>query len=246
MPPPRRRLVPDPRLDPRPVWERIATAGTRSHEAYAAGMSRLSCRFCVLSSRADLVCSARLNPDPADRYTEIERRIGHRFRAVDFQFDSTTDGRPVKIVSIIDEHTRECLGGMVERSITGEDLIAELDRLAAQRGTYPAVLRCDNGPELACSAMAEWAAGQVGLHFIPPGEPWRNGYVESFNSRIRDECLNINSFWSLAHARVIISDWKHDYNHHRRHSALGYRPPSRYAASCIHRCASECHPSDNR
>jgi hypothetical protein len=112
VPPPRRRLVPDPRLDPRTVWERIATAGTRSHEAYAAGMSRLSCRFCVLSSRADLVCSARLNPDPADRYTEIERRIGHRFRAVDFQFDSTTDGRPIKIVSIIDEHTRECLGGM--------------------------------------------------------------------------------------------------------------------------------------
>ena len=87
--------------------------------------------------------------------------------AVDFQFDVTTDERPVKIVSIIDEHTRECLGGMVERSIDGEDLIAELDRLAAQRGTYPAVLRCDNGPELACSAMADWAAGQVGLHFIP-------------------------------------------------------------------------------
>ena len=139
--------------------------------------------------------------------------------AVDFQFDSTTDGRPIKIVSIIDEHTRECLGGMVERSITGEHLSAELDRLAAECGTYPAVLRCDNGPELACSAMADWASGQVGLHFIAPGEPWRNGYVESFNSRIRDECLNINSFWSLAHARVVIADWKHDYNHHRRHSA---------------------------
>ena len=80
MPPPRRRLVPDPRLDPRPVWERIATAGTRSHEAYAAGMSRLSCRFCVLSSRADLVCSARLNPALVDRYAEVERRSGHRFR----------------------------------------------------------------------------------------------------------------------------------------------------------------------
>jgi len=172
--------------------------------------------------------------------------VPNRVWAVDFQFDVTTDERPVKIVSIIDEHTRECLGGMVERSITGEDLIAELDRLAAQRGTYPAVLRCDNGPELACSAMADWAAGRVGLHFIPPGKPWRNGYVESFNSRIRDECLNINRFWSLAHARVIISDWKHDYNHHCRHSALGYRPPSRYAATCIHRCASECHPSDNR
>ena len=114
---------------------------------------------------------------------------------------STTDGRPIKIVSIVDEHTRECLGGMVERNITGEHLIGELDRLAAERDTFPAVLRCDNGPELACSAMADWAAGQVGLHFIPPGEPWRNGYVESFNSRIRDECLNINSFWSLAQAR---------------------------------------------
>ena len=158
----------------------------------------------------------------------------NRVWAVDFQFDVTTDGRPIKIVSIVDEHTRECLGGMVERSITGEHLIGELDRLAAERGTYPAVLRCDNGPELACGAMADWAGGQVGLHFIPPGEPWRNGYVESFNSRIRDECLNINSFWSLAQARVVIGDWKHDYNHYRRHSSLGYQPPARYAATCTH------------
>ncbi|HET9891958.1 MAG TPA: IS3 family transposase, partial [Mycobacterium sp.] len=142
-----------------------------------------------------------------------------RVWAVDFQFDVTTDGRPVKIASIIDEHTRECLGGMVERSITGDDPIDELDRVAAHRGAHPGVLRCDNGPELACSALADWAAGHVGLHFIPPGEPWRNGYVESFNSRIRDECLNINSFWSLAQARIIISDWKHDYNHCRRHSS---------------------------
>ena len=127
--------------------------------------------------------------------------------AVDFQFDSTTDGRPVKIVSIVDEHTRECLGGLVERSITADTLIDELDRLAAERG-YPAVLRCDNGPELACHAMADWAGERVGLAFIPPGEPWRNGYIESFNGRVRDECLNINLFWSLAHARVVISDWK--------------------------------------
>jgi putative transposase len=98
--------------------------------------------------------------------------------AVDFQFDATTDGRPVKIASLVDEHTRECLGGLVERNITGNDLIDELDRLAAERG-YPAVLRCDNGPELACAAMADWARERVGLQFIPPGEPWRNGYVES-------------------------------------------------------------------
>jgi putative transposase len=80
--------------------------------------------------------------------------------------------------------------------------------------------------------MAEWAAGQVGLHFIPAGY-WRNGYIESFNSRIRDECLNITSFWSLAQARVVISGWNHDYNHHR-HCALGYQPQPRYAAAGNH------------
>jgi transposase InsO family protein len=81
----------------------------------------------------------------------------NRVWAADFQFDATTDGRPIKVVSIIDEHTRECLGGLIERSITGEDLFAELDQLAAQRGGYPTVLRCDNGPELACAAMTDWA-----------------------------------------------------------------------------------------
>ena len=115
--------------------------------------------------------------------------------------------------------------------ITGEHLIAELDRLAIQRGAYPAVLRCGNGPELACSTMADWAGGQVGLHFIAPGEPWQNGYVESFDSRIRDECLNIDSFWSLA--RVIISDW----NTTTTAAAIAPwdQPPARYAATRTHR-----------
>ena len=120
----------------------------------------------------------------------------NRVWAVDFQFHSTTDGRPVKIVSMVDEHTREAQGGLVERSVTGGRLATELDRIAAYRG-YPGVLRCDNGLEMACQEMADWAAGHVGLSFIPPGETWRNGYIESFNSRIRDECLNINLFWSL-------------------------------------------------
>ena len=153
--------------------------------------------------------------------------------AVDFQFDATTDGRPIKIVSVVDEHTRECLGGLVNRSVTADVLIDELDRIAVTRG-YPAVLRCDNGPELACDAMADWAGERVGLSFIPPGEPWRNGYVESFNGRVRDECLNINIFWSLAQARVVITDWKEDYNHRRRHSSLGYQAPAVYAATCTH------------
>ncbi|MEU7634441.1 integrase core domain-containing protein, partial [Nocardia sp. NPDC049220] len=127
----------------------------------------------------------------------------------------------------------ESLGGLVERSITSDRLIGELDRIAAGRG-HPAVLRCDNGLEMACSAMADWARERVGLAFIPPGQPWCNGYIESFNGRLRDECLNINSFWSLTQARVVITDWKTDYNQRRRHSGLGYRTPAGYAAVCTH------------
>ena len=99
-------------------------------------------------------------------------------------------------LSIIDGHTRECLGGLVQRSITGEDLIAELDRLAAERGAYPRpALRQRPRISLQRNGRLGSRTGRPVLH--PPGEPWRNGYVESFNSRIRDECLNINSFWSL-------------------------------------------------
>ena len=134
---------------------------------------------------------------------------------------------------MVDEHTGECLGGLVERSSTGEDLLEELDRIAAGR-SHPAVLGCDHGPELACQAMADWAGGGVGLWFIPPGEPWRTGSVESCNSRIRDECLNVNLFWSLAQARVVISDWKEDDNHRRRHSALGSQAPAVCAPACNH------------
>ena len=155
--------------------------------------------------------------------------------AADFQFDATTDGHAVKVVSIVDEHTRETLGGLVERNITAESLTQELDRITAVRGTRPIVLRSDNGPEFACQAMSDWAGQRSGLWFIPPGQPWKNGYIESFNGRLRDECLNINEFWSLDHARVVITDWKTEYNQIRRHSSLGYQPPAVYAANCTHR-----------
>ncbi|WP_157554147.1 IS3 family transposase [Micrococcus sp. CH3] len=158
--------------------------------------------------------------------------------AVDFQFDADEHGRPSKICSIVDEHTRECIGGLVERSITADRLTAHLEDLVAARGA-PAVLRSDNGPEFISEAMADWAGTRTGLSYIPPGSPWRNGYVESFNSRIRDECLNINSFYSLLHAQVIIGDWKDEYNHHRRHSSLGYLTPAEYARQCTHQMETD-------
>jgi len=89
----------------------------------------------------------------------------------------------------------------------------------------------DNGPEVIAKTLAKWAEGRVGMHFIPPGEPWKNGFIESFNSRMRDECLNINAFWSLTQAQVVIKQWRHEYNHHRRHSSLGYLTPAGYAAT---------------
>jgi len=121
----------------------------------------------------------------------------------------------------------------------------KIHRLWREEGLRVPQRRRDNGPELACSAMPDWAAGQVGLHFVPGS---RGAAATSSRSTPASptNASTSNSFWSLAHARVIISDWKRDYNHHRRHSALGYRPPSRYAVTCIHRCASECDPSDNR
>ncbi|MFB9775030.1 IS3 family transposase [Brevibacterium otitidis] len=123
--------------------------------------------------------------------------------AVDFQFDADEQGRPIKICSIVDEHTRECIGGLVERSITADRLTAHLEDLVAVRGA-PAVLRSDNGPEFISEAMADWAGTRTGLSYIPPGSPWRNGYVESFNSWLRDECLSINSFYSLLHLTWLI------------------------------------------
>jgi hypothetical protein len=138
----------------------------------------------------------------------------------------------------------EILGGFATRKTNPVDFASGgyLKTPSLLAHTPPGLCRRDIGRASALVyAMAEWAAGQVGLHFIPAGEPWRNGYIESFNSRIRDECLNITSFWSLTpitsfwsltQARVVISDWKHDYNH--RHSAMGYQPPARYAATCTH------------
>jgi putative transposase len=154
--------------------------------------------------------------------------------ALDFQFDSTIDGKAIKIASMIDEHTRESLLDLVERSITAERLVAELEAVFAAAGGPPMVLRMDNGPELISAALQQFCAGKVGLSYIPPGAPWDNGYIESFNNRLRKECLNRNHWTNLLEARVVIGDFKHDHNHRHRHSALGYLTPAEYAARCRH------------
>lgn len=151
--------------------------------------------------------------------------------AIDFQFDETADGRRLKLANIIDEHPREALDIWVDRSITADDLVERLDLLAAERGA-PGHLRMDNGPELVAWALKEWCRLRgTGTSYIKPGSPWENPWVESFNGRLRDECLNINEFGSLTEARVIIDDWRIEYNTWRPHSSLRNQTPAEYAAN---------------
>ena len=152
--------------------------------------------------------------------------------AIDFHFDSTVDGKAIKIASMLDEHTRESLLNIVERSITAQRLVAELEKVFAAAGGPPMVLRMDNGPEFISAALQQFCDGKVGLSYIPPGTPWNNGYIESFNNRLRKECLNRNHWNTLMEARVVIGDFKADHNLRHRHSALGYRTPAEYAAVC--------------
>ncbi len=151
--------------------------------------------------------------------------------ALDFQFDTLADGRTIKMLNVIDEFTRECLAIEVDRTIDADRVVAVLDRLAGERGGPPVYVRMDNGPELASHAIADWCRFTgTGSVFIDPGSPWQNAWIESFNGKFRDELLNGWQFDSLLEARVIIEDWRIDYNWNRPHTAHGDLTPSEFAA----------------
>lgn len=150
----------------------------------------------------------------------------------DFVFDRARSGSTLKWLSIIDEHTRECLALKVARGITSEDVIDTLAELFAMHGV-PAHIRSDNGPEFIAKAIREWTTQLgIGMLYIEPGSPWQNGYAESFHSRLRDEFLRMEEFENLAAARKLTAAWKEDYNHHRPHGSLGYVTPAEFAARC--------------
>jgi putative transposase len=155
--------------------------------------------------------------------------------ALDFQFDTTEDNRTIKLLNVIDEFTRECPAIVVERSIDADRVVATLDRLVVERGV-PAFVRFDNGPEFIAYAVADWCRfNGVGAVFIDPGSPWQNAWIESFNGRLRDELLNAWRFDSLLEAKVLIEDWRIDYNLNRPHSAHGDLTPSEFAQAWINR-----------
>jgi len=164
---------------------------------------------------------------PADR---LAAEHPNHVWALDYQFDQTTDARTLKLLNIVDEHTREALTIQVDRRIDADATVAVLDRLVAERGTAPRFIRCDNGPELTANALRDWCRFTgAGTSYIEPGSPWQNPYVESFGGRLRDELLAVEAFTTLLEAQVLVEDWRIEYNTVRPHSALGYLTPSDYA-----------------
>jgi putative transposase len=140
--------------------------------------------------------------------------------SLDFVADALSDGRRFRILNVVDDFSRECLTAVVDTSLSGVRVVRELKRLSTER-TMPQVVVSDNGPELVSNAVLRWASGRLDWHYIERGKPVQNAFVESFNSRLRDECLNEHVFLTLAEARQVIEAWRHDYNHCRPHSSLG-------------------------
>jgi putative transposase len=162
--------------------------------------------------------------EPAPRVESINTRW-----SLDFVHDTLRSGRRIRALTIVDDFSRESLAIEVDTSLSGSRVTRVLDAISADRG-YPETIVLDNGTELTSLAMLRWAADhRVRLHHIAPGKPTQNAYIESFNGRFRDECLNENEFITLTQARELIEDWRLDYNANRPHTALGGLTPAEFS-----------------
>lgn len=166
------------------------------------------------------------------RGTRVERqpvtRPNQRW-SLDFVFDQLSDGRRIKMMTIVDEYTRESLAIKVERSIKGRDVVRALEKVIEMRGK-PVQIQSDNGSEFTCNVVLGWAHSQgIDWRYIEPGKPVQNSHIESFNGRIRDECLNENWFETLSEAKALIEMWREDYNETRPHGSLNGLSPSVFA-----------------
>ena len=233
------------RYEPRPdrnveLRERILALAQR-HKRYGVGMIHLKLRQSGLPVNYKRV--ERLYQDAKLQVRRRKRKkvlVGERqpllrpdraneVWSMDFVFDRTAEGRVIKCLTIVDDATHESVALEVERAISGHGVSRVLDRLALSRG-LPKVIRTDNGKEFCGKAMVAWAHEHgVQLRLIEPGKPNQNAYIESFNGRLRDECLNEHWFPSLLHARTEIETWRREYNEERPKKALGGMTPSAYA-----------------
>jgi len=160
----------------------------------------------------------------------VERTAPNQEWALDFVHDAVECGRTIRVLTVVDAFTRECLALEVDTSFASRRVTRVLDQIVAERGV-PQTIRCDNGPELTSRHFLAWAIElQIELVHIQPGKPTQNGRLESFNGRLREECLNVSWFQNLFDARQKIAAWRKEYNEERPHSSLGYRTPKEFAA----------------
>ncbi|KSV62449.1 hypothetical protein N185_08535 [Sinorhizobium sp. GW3] len=149
--------------------------------------------------------------------------------SLDFVSDQLTDGRRFRVLTVVDDCTRECLAVVADTSLSGLRVARELDRIIEERGK-PRMIVSDNGSEFTSNAILQWTDGtKVDWHYIAPGKPIQNAFIESFNGRLRDELLNETLFSSLPQARSALSNWRVDYNDHRPHSGIGWMTPAEFA-----------------
>ncbi len=220
--------------------EKIVDLAQR-HRRYGAPMIYLKLRqagHCVNHKRVERLYSEeklqvrrrrRKKIPVSERQPLIRPGAPNEVWSMDFVFDRIASGRVIKSLVIVDDATHESVAIVVEHSMGGNQLTRVLDEVCSKRGK-PAVIRTDNGPEFVGKVMLNWAyRSGVALKLIEPGKPNQNAYVESFNGRYRDECLNEHWFTSLAHARVVIEDWRRDYNEQRPKKSLGGLTPASYA-----------------
>ena len=233
------------RYAPRPdrnvaLRERIVTLAQR-HKRYGVGMIYLKLRQAGLPvnykrverlyQEAELQVRRRKRKKvvAGERQPLLRPSRANEVWSMDFVFDRTAEGRSIKCLTIVDDATHESVAIEVERAISGHGVSRVLDRLALSRG-LPKVIRTDNGKEFCGKAMVMWAHEHgVQLRLIEPGKPNQNAYIESFNGRLRDECLNEHWFPSLLHARTEIEIWRREYNEERPKKGLGGMTPSAYA-----------------
>jgi putative transposase len=233
------RYVPSPDRNVS-LRERIVALAHR-HRRYGVGMIYLKLRqegWMVNHKRVErLYTLAKLQVrrrkrkkiPMADRQPLVRPQHANDVWSMDFVFDRTADGRVIKCLTIVDDATHESVAVVPERAMGGHPLTRILDRLQIERG-LPQVIRTDNGKEFCGHAMLTWAHERgVRLRLIEPGKPNQNAYIESFNGRLRDECLNEHWFTSLAHARTVIEAWRREYNEERPKKILGGLTPAAYA-----------------
>ena len=222
--------------------EKIIALAQR-HRRYGAGMIYLKLRQAgeiVNHKRVDRLYAEaglqvrrrkRKKIPAADRHPLERPLAANQVWSMDFVFDRTAEGRVIKNLTIVDDATHEAVAIVPERAMGGNQLVRILDQLTKMRG-LPKAIRTDNGKEFCSRAMLMWAhARGVQLFLIEPGKPNQNAYIESFNGRFRDECLNEHWFTSLQHARVVIDAWRREYNEERPKKSLGGLTPAAYAKS---------------